>query len=149
MVEDISHERLRAMLREQGVSFQRIKTWKESTDPDYEGQEGAGAGPLCAGRRQARAPSWRSGGDRLPGRVRAAEPAAASRSPVGLQRGPRARPPAAAKSHLQAPARRPTHVRAYDLRADRLYGHIKPRKRRGEFLAFLRYVRSFTPSASG
>jgi hypothetical protein len=35
-VEDISHERLRTILREQGVSFQRMKTWKESTDPDYE-----------------------------------------------------------------------------------------------------------------
>jgi DDE superfamily endonuclease len=34
---------------------------------------------------------------------------------------------------------------AYDLRADRLYGHIKPRKRRGEFLASLRYVRSLHP----
>jgi transposase len=34
---------------------------------------------------------------------------------------------------------------AYDLRADRLYGHIKPRKRRGEFLAFLRYIRSLYP----
>ena len=33
----------------------------------------------------------------------------------------------------------------YDLRADRLYGHIKPRNRRGEFLAFLRYVRSLYP----
>jgi hypothetical protein len=32
VVEDISHERLRTMLREQGVSFQRIKTWKELTD---------------------------------------------------------------------------------------------------------------------
>jgi transposase len=34
---------------------------------------------------------------------------------------------------------------AYDLRTDRLYGHIKPRKRRSEFLAFLRYVRSLHP----
>ena len=39
VVEDISHERLRTMLREQGVSFQRIKTWKESTDPDYEAKK--------------------------------------------------------------------------------------------------------------
>ena len=39
VVEDISHERLRAMLREQGVSFQRIKTWKESTDPGYEAKK--------------------------------------------------------------------------------------------------------------
>jgi hypothetical protein len=34
---------------------------------------------------------------------------------------------------------------AFELRADRLYAHIKPRKRRGEFLAFLRYVRSLYP----
>jgi DDE superfamily endonuclease len=27
----------------------------------------------------------------------------------------------------------------------RLYGHVKPRKRRGEFLVFLRYVRSLYP----
>jgi hypothetical protein len=27
---------------------------------------------------------------------------------------------------------------AYDLSRDRLYGHIKPRKRRGEFLGYLR-----------
>ncbi|MBV8218409.1 MAG: IS630 family transposase [Solirubrobacterales bacterium] len=39
VVEDISHERLRTMLREQGVSFQRIKTWKEATDPDYEAKK--------------------------------------------------------------------------------------------------------------
>jgi len=31
---------------------------------------------------------------------------------------------------------------AYDLSRDRLYGHIKPRKRRGEFLVFLRYLRT-------
>jgi len=31
---------------------------------------------------------------------------------------------------------------AHDLSRDRLYGHIKPRKRRGEFLVFLRYPRT-------
>lgn len=35
MVDDISHEGLRVPLREEGVSFQRIKTWKTSRDPDY------------------------------------------------------------------------------------------------------------------
>ena len=35
MVDDISHEGLRALLREEGVTFQRIKTWKASKDPDY------------------------------------------------------------------------------------------------------------------
>ncbi|MBS2538464.1 hypothetical protein KGQ20_37525 [Catenulispora sp. NF23] len=35
MVDDISHEGLRVLLRDEGVSFQRIKTWKTSKDPDY------------------------------------------------------------------------------------------------------------------
>jgi hypothetical protein len=34
---------------------------------------------------------------------------------------------------------------AYDLGTDKLYGHIKDRKRRREFLAFVRYVRSLHP----
>ena len=33
MVEDISHEGLRTLLREEGVTFQRLKTWKASKDP--------------------------------------------------------------------------------------------------------------------
>lgn len=36
VVEDISHEGLRALLGEQGVSFQRLKTFKDSNDPDFE-----------------------------------------------------------------------------------------------------------------
>ncbi len=35
VVDDISHEGLRVLLREEGVSFQRLKTWKTSRDPDY------------------------------------------------------------------------------------------------------------------
>ena len=35
VVDDISHEGLRALLREEGVTFQRLKTWKTSKDPDY------------------------------------------------------------------------------------------------------------------
>ncbi|GAA2321434.1 hypothetical protein GCM10010234_79090 [Streptomyces hawaiiensis] len=35
VVDDISHEGLRVLLREEGMSFQRIKTWKTSRDPDY------------------------------------------------------------------------------------------------------------------
>ncbi|GAB2805145.1 hypothetical protein GCM10027073_42080 [Streptomyces chlorus] len=35
VVDDISQEGLRLLLREEGVSFQRIKTWKTSRDPDY------------------------------------------------------------------------------------------------------------------
>jgi transposase len=36
VVDDISHEGLRAVLREEGVSFQVIKTFKVSNDPNYE-----------------------------------------------------------------------------------------------------------------
>jgi transposase len=35
VVDDISHEGLRVLLREEGVSFQRVKTWKASKDPQY------------------------------------------------------------------------------------------------------------------
>ena len=34
VVDDISHEGLRILLREEGVSFQRIKSWKTSRDSD-------------------------------------------------------------------------------------------------------------------
>src|ERR671933_1367464 len=39
VVEDISHEGLRALLRAEGVSFQRLKTFKESNDPDFEAKQ--------------------------------------------------------------------------------------------------------------
>jgi transposase len=35
VVEDISHEGLRALLAAEGVSCQAVKTWKASADPDY------------------------------------------------------------------------------------------------------------------
>jgi hypothetical protein len=35
VVDDISHEGLRMLLREEGVTFQRLKTWKGSRDPRY------------------------------------------------------------------------------------------------------------------
>ena len=35
MVDDISHEGLRVLLRQEGVTFQRLKTWKGSEDLRY------------------------------------------------------------------------------------------------------------------
>jgi hypothetical protein len=32
VVDDINHEGLRVLLREEGVTFQRLKTWKASTE---------------------------------------------------------------------------------------------------------------------
>ena len=35
VVDDISHEGLRVLLRAEGVTFKRLKTWKASKDPRY------------------------------------------------------------------------------------------------------------------
>src|ERR1700685_1172295 len=45
--DDISHEGLRVLLRAEGVTFQRLKTWKASKDPDY-AEKKARAGQLYA-----------------------------------------------------------------------------------------------------
>jgi hypothetical protein len=39
VVDDISHEGRRRLLREEAVSFQLIKTWKQSSDPDSEAKK--------------------------------------------------------------------------------------------------------------
>ena len=35
VVTDISHEGLRKLLREEGVRFQALRSWKRSTDPNF------------------------------------------------------------------------------------------------------------------
>ena len=40
VVDDISHEGLRALLGEECVTFQRSKTWKASNDPRYQAKKG-------------------------------------------------------------------------------------------------------------
>ena len=51
---------------------------------------------------------------------------------------------------IRATYTRPYGVRhmlgAYDVTRDRLYGHVKKRKTRTEFLAFCRYIRSLYPA---
>ncbi len=47
MVDDISHENLRILLREEGVTCPRLKTWKGSTDPEF-AQKKARIERLCA-----------------------------------------------------------------------------------------------------
>jgi len=39
VVDSISIERLRQILKEEGFSYQRSKTWKESNDPDFEAKK--------------------------------------------------------------------------------------------------------------
>jgi transposase len=145
VVEDISHEGLRVLLREEGVSFQAIKTWKISTDPDYEAKKNRilHLYDLAAGH----AP--RQGGD--PDIVICMD----EFGPLNLQ--PHAGKQWAVKGGggtNPRRRRRATYTRTggvrhlfacYDLSRDRLYGHIKAHKGRTEFLAFCRYIRTLYP----
>lgn len=149
VVEDISHEGLRLLLREEGVSFQAVKTWKSSTDPDYEAKKNRVLElyAIADGKREPGRgdPTVVMCFDEFgplnlmphPGRQWA--PAATGK---GSQHGPRRR-------RRRATYKRPHGVRhllaGYDLSTDRLYGHIKTRKSRTEFLAFARYLRGLHP----
>jgi hypothetical protein len=67
-------------------------------------------------------------------------------APVAAGRGD---PAAPRRRRRRATFNRPHGVRhllaGYDLSTDRLYGHVKARKGRSEFLAFCRYLRSLHP----
>jgi len=147
VVDDISHEGLRSLLREEGVSFQAMKTWKHSNDPEFEQKKNRilelyeiadgtvkakrkgpqvvicfdEFGPLNLQPHPGRHWAERGGGGSEPRRRRRA---------TYVRRG--------GVRHLLA---------AYDLSTDKLYGHIKTRKGRSEFLAFCRYLRSLYPAS--
>jgi transposase len=40
VIASISHEGVRQLLAERGISFQRTKTWKQSNDPEFERKKG-------------------------------------------------------------------------------------------------------------
>ncbi|MGO9504394.1 MAG: IS630 family transposase [Streptosporangiaceae bacterium] len=152
VVDDISHEGLRQVLHQEGVSFQRLKTWKTSTDPDYavkkarvehlyaiadrevipdEGEPEVifccdEFGPLNLQPRPGR--QW----------------AAVSGKGKDPARGPRRR--------MRATYTRTAGVRhrlaAYELGEDKMYGHIKPRRTRARILEFCRCLRSLYPPAT-
>src|SRR6266851_143442 len=148
VVEDISHEGLRALLREERVSFQAIKTWKESNAPDFELKKNRilELYDLADGKVQA--------GPGDPDVVICYD----EFGPLNLQPHPgrhwaerdtSGAPRSAPRRRRRATYIRPHGVRhllaAYDLSTDKLYGHVKTKKGRSEFLAFLRYVRSLHP----
>ena len=68
-------------------------------------------------------------------------------APTTVGKGDPARP---RRRRRRATYLRPNGIRhllaGYDLATDRLYGHIKVRKTRTEFLAFCRYLRSLHPA---
>ncbi|WP_232839061.1 IS630 family transposase [Streptomyces triticisoli] len=149
VVDDISHEGLRILLREEGVSFQHLKTWKTSKDPDYAAkkarvehlyaiadaevipEEGEPEVVFCMDEfgplNLMPHPGWqwaeRGGKYKDPDR----EPRRRRRATYNRYGGVR---------HLFA---------ALDLAKDKLYGHIKPVKKRTQFLEFCRYLRSLYP----
>jgi transposase len=150
VVDDISHEGLRVLLREEGVSFQVIKTWKQSNDPDFEAKKnrvlelyeiadgkaepGPGDptvvfcmdefGPLNLLPRPGR--QW---------------------APVAVKGGSDGGEPR--RRRRRATYNRNDGVRhllaAYDLSKDKIYGHIKVTKNRTKFLEFCRYLRTLYP----
>jgi len=149
VVDDISHEGLRVLLLEEGVSFQVIKTFKVSNDPDFEAKKNRilELYEIADGK---------------------AEPGAGDPTvvfcmdefgPLNLQPRPGKQwaPVAAGKGNSDTPRRRrmratytrPHGVRhlmaGYDLSTDRLYGHIVTKKGRTAFMAFCRYLRTLHP----
>jgi transposase len=149
VVDDISHEGLRVLLREEGVSFQVIKTFKASNDPDFEAKKNRVL------ELYAIADGNVEPGDEDPTVIICID----EFGPLNLQPHPGKQwaPTAAGKGDVEQPRRRrrratynrPHGVRhmmgAYDLSRDRLYGHIVAKKDRTAFLRFLRYVRSWYP----
>jgi transposase len=149
VVDDISHEGLRVLLREEGVTFQRLKTWKASKDPDYAVKKARVEhlyaiadgevvpepgepevifcvdefGPLNLQPHPGRQWAAVSGKNKEPGRA----PRRRRRATYNRTAGVR---------HLFA---------AYELGEDKLLGHIKPRKTRARFLEFCRYLRTLYP----
>ncbi len=150
VVDDISHEGLRALLHDEGVSFQAVKTWKTSTDPDYETKKNRVLELYDI-----------ADGKTAPG---PGDPTVVfcmdEFGPLNLQPHPGKQwaPAATGKGEQDAPRRRrrratytrPHGVRhlmaGYDLSCDKVYGHVSKRKSRTQFLAFCRYLRSLHPA---
>jgi transposase len=149
VVDDISHEGLRLLLREEDVSFQAVKTFKTSTDPDYE------AKTTRVLQLYAIADGTAPSGPGDPTIVFCTD----EFGPLNLQPHPgkqwapratgRGDPDRPRRRRRRATYTRPNGVRhliaGLDLSRDKLYGHITRRKGRTQFLAFCRYLRSLYP----
>jgi len=150
VVDDISHEGLRLLLREEGVSFQVIKTWKRSNDPDFETKKNRVLELYDIADGKAKP---KRGDPRVVicmdefGPLNLLPRPGKQWAPMAVQgavdtKGPRRR------------RRRATYTRtkgvrhlmaAYDLNEDKIYGHIKTKKDRTTFLEFCRYLRTLYP----
>ena len=144
MVDDISHEGLRQLLREEGVSFQAVRSWKRSNDPAFKAKKNrilelyaitdglAEPGPddptviICL--------------DEF-------GPLNLQPQPGGRSWAPRKKP-----RRIRATYTRPHGVRhllcALDVGDDLLSGERTERKTRVEFLAFCNQIRSRYPAGT-
>ena len=118
----------------EGVRFQAVRTWKRSNDPDFKAKQAR----IVELYEQAEA------GQAVVICLDEFGPLHLQPQPGGRRWAPRAKP-----RRIRETYRRPHGVRhlisAYDVGADRLYGHIKKRKARTQFLEFCRYIRTLYP----
>jgi len=152
VVEDISHEGLRVLLRQMGVTFQRMKTWKTSKDPRYAAKKARIEHLYAIADREV------TPGDGDPEVIFCAD----ELGPLNLQPRPgrhwaaiggkSKEPGRAPRPRLRATYTRTGGIRhlfaAYELGEDKLYGHIKPRKTRARFPEFCRYLRTLHPATT-
>ncbi len=150
VVDDISHEGLRVLLREEGVSFQVIKTWKQSTDPDFEAKKNRVLELYDIADGKAKA---KKGDPEVVICMDEFGPLNLLPRP-GKQWAPMAVKGGEAAGTSRRRRRRATYTRtkgvrhlmaAYDLGRDKIYGHIKMNKDRSTFLEFCRYLRTLYP----
>ena len=150
VVDDISHEGLRLLLREEGVSFQVIKTCKQSNDPDFEAKKNRVLELYDIADGKAKP---KKGDPTVVICMDEFGPLNLLPRP-GKQWAPRIVKGEASREEPRRRRRRATYTRtkgvrhlmaAYDLNQDKIYGHIKTKKDRTTFLEFCRYLRTLYP----
>jgi transposase len=141
VVTDISHEGLRQLLREEGVSFQALRTWKRSNDPDFEAKKNRIL------ELYAIADGIAKPGPNDPTVVVCVDefgPLNLQPQPGGKAWAPRAKP-----RRIRATYTRPHGVRhllcTLDVGSDLLTGEVTQRKTRIEFLALCKQIRARYP----
>jgi transposase len=149
VVDDISHEGLRLILREEGVSFQVIKTWKQSNDPHFEAKKNRVLElyEIADGKAKPKRgdPTVVICMDEF-GPLNLLPRPGKQWAPMIVEGGSREEP---RRRRRRATYTRTKGVRrlmaAYDLNQDKIYGHIKVKKDRTTFLEFCRYLRTLYP----
>ena len=142
VVDDISHEGLRRLLREEGVSFQAVRSWKRSNDPAFEAKKNRIL------ELYAIADGLAQPGPGDPDAVVCLDefgPLNLQPQPNGKAWAPRAKP-----RRSRATYTRPHGVRhllcALDVGDDLLSSEVEEHKTRAEFLAFCTRIRARYPA---